>query len=840
VTALVALPSAWRRRWRPAGLAMVAVLAAAAVLIGAGQAQSQSLTFKSQQRPPPPSPTPETGDPQMLVQANEIQYDYPNERVVAVGNVQIYYKGSTVQADKIIYDQRTKHLHAEGNVRLTGADGVITYGDLLDLSDDLRNGFIDSLRVDTAEQTRFAAAHATRTEGNYTVLESGVYTACEPCREDPRKPPLWQVKAARIIHDQTEKMIYFEDARIEFFGVPLAWSPYMSAPDPTVKRKSGFLMPLITTNSIYGVGVETPYYLALAPSYDMTITPRLMSNQGPIGRLLSSSGTNQNSDGYTLPLLRTEFRQRLEDGSYTIRAAGLYQTNKEEFANTSGFKDFRGSVESNGRFNLSPRWAWGWDGVLVSDPTFFADYKIRTLQSRSTELVNFLGINDVGVSQLFLAGRGDRSYFDVRTIHFTGFTSSDQQTILPNIHPVMDYQYTLNQAVLGGELGYSVNLTSLSRQNASFDPISQNAVNLGLCSTATADPAVKTSANCLLRGVPGVYSRLSAESHWRTKYIDSFGQVFTPFLSVRGDAAQLAVNSDPGVANFIETGDNTLTRFMATAGLDYRYPFISVHSWGTQTIEPIVQVIARPSETNIGRLPNEDAQSLVFDDSNLFRVDKFSGWDRLEGGGRANAGVQYTAQINGGGTVNMLVGQSYHLFGVNSFAVGDTTNTGLGSGLDKDVSDYVARFSYAPNRIFTMISRYRFDEQSFSLQRFEVEGRAAVDRWNVSLMYGNYAPQPELGFLDRREGLLSQGSVKIDANWVFSGAARYDIAHNNLSQTQAGIGYIDDCFLLGLNYITDYTYSTSIPKSNHTVMLQLGLRTLGTTASSGLGASGLP
>ena len=301
VTALVTLSCARRRRWRPAGIAMMSVLAATMALIDARQAQAQSLNFQTQLRPTPPR-APDSGDPQMLVQATEIQYDYPNERVVAVGNVQIYYKGSTVQADKIIYDQRTKHLQAEGNVRLTSPEGVITYGDLIDLSDDLRNGFIDSLRLETAEQTRFAAARATRTEGNYTVLESGVYTACEPCRTDPRKPPLWQVKAARIIHDQTEKMIYFEDARIEFFGVPLAYSPYLAAPDPTVKRKSGFLMPLITTNSIYGVGVETPYYLALAPSYDMTSSPRVMSKQGP--------------------LLQAEWRQRLEDGSYTIRGAG--------------------------------------------------------------------------------------------------------------------------------------------------------------------------------------------------------------------------------------------------------------------------------------------------------------------------------------------------------------------------------------------------------------------------------------------------------------------------------------------------------------------------------------
>ena len=717
VTGLAPLPCTWRWRWRPAGLVIIAALAATAMLVDAGQAQAPFPTFATQIRPTPPKPAPATGDPQMLVQANEIQYDYPNERVLAVGNVEIYYKGSIVQADKVIYDQRTKHLHAEGNVRLTGADGVITYGDLIDLSDDLRNGFIDSLRLDTAEQTRFAAARATRTEGNFTVLESGVYTACEPCREDPRKPPLWQVKAARIIHDQTEKMIYFEDPRLEFFGVPLAYSPYMAAPDPTVKRKSGFLMPLISMNSIYGLGVDIPYYLALAPTYDMTITPRVMSKIP-----LSWPSTTGGEQLPQAPLLQTEFRQRLEDGSYTIRAAGLYQTNKEAFANTSGFKDFRGSVELTGRFNLSPRWSWGWDGVLVSDPTFFGDYRIRTLQSRSTELTSFFGATDVGISQLFLTGRGDRSFFDIRALHYTGLTTADQQSVLPNVLPVMDYEYTFKQPVLGGELGYNVNLTSLSRQQASFDPISQYAVNNGLCTTATAtaDPAITTPANCLLRGVPGVYSRLSAEAHWR---------------------------------------------------------------WARQC----GFAIHRPDQRR--------------------RHGEYAVWPVL-------SPVRH-----------------------NSFAVRDTTNTGLGSGLDKDVSDYVARFTYAPNKIFSLITRYRFDQQDFSLQRFEVEGRANVDRWSVSLMYGDYAAQPQLGFLERREGLLGQGSVKIDANWSLYGAVRYDIVHNNLSQTQAGISYIDDCFEIGLTYITDFAYTTSIPKSNQTVMLQLGLRTLGSTSSSGFGGA---
>ena len=179
----------------------------------------------------------------MLVQAVEVDYDYNNQRVSAVGNVQMFYNGTSIEADKVIYDQKTKRLHAEGNIRMTDAAGKVTYANIMDLSDDYRDGFVDSLRVDTEDATRMAATRADRTSGNYTVFENGVYTACAPCRDDPKKPPLWQVKGARIIHDQTDKMLYFENAQLEFFGVPMAYLPYFSTPDPTVKRKTGFLMP---------------------------------------------------------------------------------------------------------------------------------------------------------------------------------------------------------------------------------------------------------------------------------------------------------------------------------------------------------------------------------------------------------------------------------------------------------------------------------------------------------------------------------------------------------------------------------------------------------------------
>src|ERR1700761_2197103 len=284
VAALPAGLAAFRRRRaaRRVGSRMIAVRKAAlagalGVLLSAllGLATSPTAfaqSFNYNPRPPKPVTVRPANDGQMLVQATEVDYDYNNSRVSAVGNVQMFYNGTSVEADKVIYDQKTKRLHAEGNIRMTDVDGKITYANMLDLSDDYRDGFVDSLRVDTADATRMAATRADRSSGNYTVFENGVYTACAPCKDDPKKPPLWQVKAARIIHDQVDKMLYFEDAHIEFFGVPMAYMPFFSTPDPTAKRKTGWLMPAYSTYSTFGFGIETPFYWAIAPDKDATIT----------------------------------------------------------------------------------------------------------------------------------------------------------------------------------------------------------------------------------------------------------------------------------------------------------------------------------------------------------------------------------------------------------------------------------------------------------------------------------------------------------------------------------------------------------------------------------------
>lgn len=808
------LSTAVRGRFRaPSILACVTVFGLAAALLGSTAmtpAAAQGFTYNAPHVRPKPPPAAQTG--QMLVQAVEVDYDYNNSRISAVGNVQMFYNGTTVEADKVIYDQKTKRLHAEGNVRMTDADGKITYANILDLSDDYRDGFVDSLRVDTADATRMAASRAERSEGNYTVFQNGVYTACAACKDDPKKPPLWQVKGARIIHDQTEKMMYFEDARLEFLGTPLAYLPYFSTPDPTVKRKTGFLMPGYTSVSNLGFGIETPFYWAIAPDYDATFSPRYTVQQGL--------------------LMQAEFRQRLMDGAYQIRAYGIQQQDPGAFGAAPGNREFRGGVETKGQFAINDKWTWGWDGVALTDYMFLSDYRLSQYKD---PYASFLNLPTEAISQLYLTGVGNRSFFDARTIYYLSF--SGQQSQVPVIHPVVDYNNVINQNILGGEFSYKFNFTSLSRQSAAFDSIKFDPLtNIGLCNPLSADPAVIRN-NCLLRGAPGTYTRFTAEANWRRSYTDSLGQIWTPFASLRADLIDSSIYNQPGVQAFLPNGDTQAVRLMPTVGLEYRYPFINVQPWGTTTLEPIAQVIIRPNETFAGRFPNEDAQSMSFDASNLFSVDKFSGYDRVEGGGRANVGVQATTQFDRGGSINALFGQSYQLFGMNSFAVADATNTGIDSGLAHAQSDYVARVNYSPNRTYTFSVRSRLDQATLDVSRFEAEARANFDRWSISLMYGNYAPQESLGYLTRREGLLGSGSIKLASNWVVSGGARWDLEHNKVNQYSIGAGYVDDCFVLAVNYVTSYNYAAGNlpPVQSNSVMLQIGLRTLGSSAGTGGG-----
>src|SRR5207249_6656526 len=121
-----------------------------------------------------------------------------------------------------------------------------------------------------------------RTNDNHTELVRGVYSPCDLCKDDPRAPPLWQLKAREIDHDKELQLVEFHHAVMEIDGWPVFYTPYMSTPDPSVKRASGFLTPSFGNSSAVGFHVAVPYFLVLGPDKDLTLAPRFTSKAGEL------------------------------------------------------------------------------------------------------------------------------------------------------------------------------------------------------------------------------------------------------------------------------------------------------------------------------------------------------------------------------------------------------------------------------------------------------------------------------------------------------------------------------------------------------------------------------
>ena len=777
-----------------------------AVLIGAVAVATPVIAAQNSaptQKKSTPSPNAQTSE-NLVIDADELVYDRDNQTASASGNVKLYYKGKVLEADKVIYDQKTKRVTAIGHAKLTEPSGDIAYGERFVLTDDFRDGFINSLRIDTIDKTHFVAPRAERIGSDVTVFEKGTYTACDACKEDPAKPAFWQIKAKRIIHNKKEQVIYYEDAQFELFGIPVFYSPFFYAPDTSVKKKTGLLNIVPGFSSTLGTSLSASYFINLAPDYDLTLSPSYFSQQGF--------------------LAQAEWRQLLDAGSYTLRVAGISQQNPDSYlkgANGPGDMTERGYVETYGKMAINKNWYWGWDLALISDKWFLENYKVD-----SPSITKLGSIKYESTSTAYLRGNGDRSFFDLSGYSFKTLISTDAQEYQPFVLPVLDYDRRFNGPTgIGGEFDLSANFLHVTRQEADYGTLS-----------GTCNPLAPTSTNCYLRGIGGNYARYTTELAWRRTFIDNLGQSWTPFSSARLDLA-FSTLSTSGTGNqnqdaLISNTDEPLSRTMGAIGVTYRYPFISLGETVTQQIEPIVQLIARPNETNISMFPNEDAQSLVFDDTNLFSVDKFSGYDRVEGGVRANIGGQYTLNFNNGAYANFLLGQSFHLSGLNSYASRGIALEGAQSGLDTAMSDYISRFQLVPSQDYSFTARGRFSENDLSPKRVELETRATFDKLTTSLNYAFFAAQPDAGITKNRDGFGVGSAYRVNENWNVFGSALFYLENQslystNLADYRLGATYDNECTTVTVSYNSREPLLTGTTDREQVLWLSFTFRTLG-------------
>jgi LPS-assembly protein len=752
------------------GTVTIALLAGAWCLTGIALAQQQArvqqlpgggeTTVAKQVSPNKASP--------MLLQADDLIYDNRGHRVIARGNVEIYQDDNVLLADEVIYDKSASTLTAMGNVRLKETDGSVVTADRLVLKSNFRDGFVRSLQALTQDDTRVAAANAYKKD-NQTIYEKGVVTSCKPCEEHPDRPPAWRIKASRIIQDKDEHNFYYEDSVLEFYGIPVAWVPFFYTPDNTVKQRSGFLTPTYSYNSsTLGYAVAIPYYYAVSPTADLTVTPEFTSQAGY--------------------LLQTEWRQKLWNGAYEVKLAGAYNNSADDFF---GDRNWRGSVATKGDFELNRSWHVGWNAIIESDDTFRRFYGIDSIYATER------------ISSIYLTGMADRNYFNIAIARYGNLTGSnvfDFQTgtfnkaVTATAYPTLDYNYIHNKPVFGGELRFDVNALALS-------------VN---------DPAGLVGFN-QSNVTRGVTDHIVTQAEWRRTLKDDFGQVYTPFVQARGDFYNVSsfrdITGDQGQAD-------TFTRQMVGAGLDYRYPFVANTGSTQHVIEPVAQIIARTNVANNTRAPNEDAQSLVFDDTLLFDLNKFSGYDRIETGTRTNFGVQYTMQASNGVSVRTVAGESIQVAGKNAYELY------AGSGLETPRSDYVLGTYVDYKNMFRAVSQVRLDEKDFGLHSTSSSLQAKLGFLQAGVSYEWVAAEPNLGFPIARQEVSGFSAVKLNDDWTVFGDLRYDIELGQFIRNSAGIQYADDCVIYAVTFQQTWIQIQDI-KPNTSVTLRIGIKGFG-------------
>ncbi len=371
----------------------------------------------------------EVSDDQVLLSADDISYDGETGIVSASGGVEVTSGERILMADHVTYDERTDTVTAEGNVSVLEPDGTVLFADTLVLKDQLKNGFIEGFRGLLTDDSRFAAARAERLDGNRTEMTRAVYSPCRICEEHPERPPLWRIRASKIVHDQEKQRVDYTNARLEFFGIPIAYTPFFSHPDPTVERKSGFLVPTYGRDSQLGTIIKVPYFFNIAPHRDFTFQPLFTTRESIV------------ADG--------EYRQRTGDGQFRFRGTITRVDERDDENSKTGNKRVRGHLEGSGLFNLDEVWRWGFSGSRSSDDTYLRRYDFSSADSLTTNA--------------FIEGFSGRNYAAANVYTFQGLRPEDDPGRTPLVFPVLDYNFVSEPGRIGQTYKLDANILVLGR-----------------------------------------------------------------------------------------------------------------------------------------------------------------------------------------------------------------------------------------------------------------------------------------------------------------------------------------------------------------------------------------
>ena len=350
--------------------------------------------------------------PTVVLDADNIFVNDADNTVIAKGNVEATYEGRVLRADQLIYNRTTNKVRATGNVVIIDEDGTENFADEIETDSNLDEGYAIGYSTRLPDGGVAVAESAVRSSDGYNALDKIVYTSCELCDEDDT--PTWALRARRAVLDQNAQMMSYRDAVLEVAGVPVFYLPFFAHPDPSSDRRSGLLPPDFGTSSKLGVFYEQPYYWAISPYSDLTISPKVMAN--------------------VAPLLEAQYRKRFWSGSIS---ANVSLTQEQEF-NSDGEKfgddQFRGHIFAEGGFVIRPGWRWGFAVEQVTDDLYTRRYDI---EGENDARGLYAGQPRYLLNQLYTQAQSRDWYFDSALLTFETNRAGDSDARLPRALPLM-------------------------------------------------------------------------------------------------------------------------------------------------------------------------------------------------------------------------------------------------------------------------------------------------------------------------------------------------------------------------------------------------------------------
>jgi len=286
-------------------------------------------------------PQPAPGKP-IQFSADEVEENHKDSTITARGNVNIVRNGTTLKADKITYNRKTDIINADGNITILQPDGSIMHADTATLADKMSKGTVHNVNMLLADESRLAARRIKQSPNKNKYFFYGVYSPCDICETNPN--PLWQLKARKITHDAENQNVYYRDAFLEFKNVPVFYTPFLSHPDPTVKRRSGFMPPSLKGTNYLGSAIQIRYFWDISDQEDFFFTPIFSADQGIIW-----GGS---------------YRKMLYNGDLNL--SGTFM--KDEDTDKK-----RGNLTLQGRYEINDHWLASADINYASDGSYLKD-----------------------------------------------------------------------------------------------------------------------------------------------------------------------------------------------------------------------------------------------------------------------------------------------------------------------------------------------------------------------------------------------------------------------------------------------------------------------------------